>query len=45
MARWSPPDGVLTADECIAAAVDADLGIPPTGSLTVALEECVIEGP
>lgn len=36
---------LLSADECLAAAVDADLGIPPTGSLTVVLGECVVEGP
>lgn len=33
---------LMNIEECAAAAVDADLGIPPTGSLTVVLEECSI---
>lgn len=46
---WAPNEEdhfwevLMTADECAAFAVDADLGIPPTGSLTVVLEECSIE--
>lgn len=45
---WAPDEVhhyweiLMTAGECAAAAVDADLGIPPTGSLTVVLEECSI---
>lgn len=34
---------LMTVEECAALAVDADLGIPPTGSLTVVLGECSIE--
>lgn len=33
---------LMNIDECAAAAIDADLGIPPTGALTVVLEECSI---
>lgn len=35
---------LVDADECVAAAVDADLDIPPTGALTVVLEECSFDG-
>ena len=33
---------LMNIEECAAAAVDADLGIPPNGALTVVLEECSI---
>lgn len=33
---------LMNIDECAAAAIDADLGIPPTGALTVVLEDCSI---
>lgn len=46
---WAPNEEdhyweiLMTANECAAFAVDADLGIPPTGALTVVLEACSIE--
>jgi len=33
----------MTSDECVASAVDADLGVGPDGVLTVNLRECSIQ--
>ncbi len=45
---WAPSEEdhyweiLMTMDQCSAAAVTDDLGVPPTGSLTVILRECSI---